>query len=374
MGDFATLEKQARDSDDYSRDAEKALDRLIDRDREAGYETMTSQRDSQTTTSAMTGYNSRDQTYEWHIATEERLDAFEGRTNNAVVITRTVEPSQITGLMATDTKRTFFPVGSPFLRASGGALTETAEGRCPTSTHIKITGLGGQKFCVPNETFNSADNEDRVKDLRRMFDDYFEQGPDARTVTHLDFNTSPEDGGTWPGCYESADWPCYTGGAIANFAHPTVADAPDGAPNSWLDYDMANLVEGLIDNLEGSWEITYEAVEYLGLRSKFGVPPSTLLLSNQTLTLTLNKVFLDMSNKLLNTQIESGYSFKRVKQKVLTSQMITPTSLMSRRGTVSVVGAPDPASAEAAVPVITGVESADSGGPAMSGGPATGEY
>jgi len=98
----------------------------------------------------------------------------------------------------------------------------------------------------------------------------------------------------------------------------------------------------------GKWEVVYENSERTALLSKFGVPENPILTNAQILALTLNSVFANMAQALLNTQIESSQTFKRVDQRTLTSEQITPATLSAQEASaryMSVAGV-DPASAD----------------------------
>jgi hypothetical protein len=168
----------------------------------------------------ITGYNSETYLYIWDYATTTRLDEFSGRTNSAVVIAKTTEPTQISSLLGTGAKtHTYYPIGDPFIGISQATYS----------------------------------------------------------VMH--------------------------------------------------------------------WEVAYENSELTALLSKFGVPENPILTNAQVLALTLNSVFTNMAEMLLNTQIESSQTFKRIEQKTLTSEQITPATLSAQEASAQHVGA-----AGAAVP------------------------
>lgn len=153
----------------------------------------------------ITKYDSETYSYEWEYATITRLDEFSGRTNSAVVIAKTTEPTQISSLVGTGAKtHTYYPIGDPFIGIS------------------------------------------------------------------------------WP---------------TTSVMH---------------------------------WEVAYENSELTALLSKFGVPENPILTNAQVLALTLNSVFANMAEMLLNTQIESSQTFKRIEQKTLTSEQITPATLSAQ--------------------------------------------
>lgn len=165
----------------------------------------------------MTKYDSETYSYGWEYATPPRLDEFSGRTNSAVVIAKTTEPTQISSLVGTGAKtHTYYPIGDPFIGIS-----------------------------TP---------------------------------------PSPSFSGTGP-------------------PPPQLAER---------------------------WEVTYENSERTALLSKFGVPENPILTNAQVLALTLNSVFANMAEMLLNTQIESSQTFKRIEQKTLTSEQITPATLSAQ--------------------------------------------
>ena len=165
----------------------------------------------------ITKYDSETYSYEWEYATITRLDEFSGRTNSAVVIAKTTEPTQISSLVGTGAKtHTYYPIGDPFIGIS----------------------------TLPSPSFSGT-------------------GPPP----------------------------------------PQLAER---------------------------WEVTYENSERTALLSKFGVPENPILTNAQVLALTLNSVFANMAEMLLNTQIESSQTFKRIEQKTLTSEQITPATLSAQ--------------------------------------------
>ena len=102
----------------------------------------------------------------------------------------------------------------------------------------------------------------------------------------------------------------------------------------------------------------YDNSERTALLSKFGVPENPILTNAQILALTLNSVFANMAQALLNTQIESSQTFKRVDQRTLTSEQITPATLSAQEASaryMSVAGSDladaDAGSVESAAPV-----------------------
>ena len=165
----------------------------------------------------ITKYDSETYSYGWDYATTTRLDEFSGRTNSAVVIAKTTEPTQISSLVGTGAKtQTYYPIGNPFIGIS------------------------------------------------------------------------------WP---------------TTSVMH---------------------------------WEVAYENLELTALLSKFGVPENPILTNAQVLALTLNSVFTNMAEMLLNTQIESSQTFKRIEQKTLTSEQITPATLSAQEASTQHMGAPVP--------------------------------
>jgi len=175
----------------------------------------------------ITKYDSETYSYGWDYATTTRLDEFSGRTNSAVVIAKTTEPTQISSLVGTGAKtQTYYPIGNPFIGIS----------------------------------------------------------------------------------------------------------SPDFLPTGWTDFGAAAM----------RWEVAYENLELTALLSKFGVPENPILTNAQVLALTLNSVFTNMAEMLLNTQIESSQTFKRIEQKTLTSEQITPATLSAQEASTQHMGAPVP--------------------------------
>ena len=173
----------------------------------------------------ITKYDSETYSYEWEYATITRLDEFSGRTNSAVVIAKTTEPTQISSLLGTGAKtQTYYPIGNPFIGIS----------------------------------------------------------------------------------------------------------SPDFLPTGWTDFGAAAM----------RWEVAYENSELTALLSKFGVPENPILTNAQVLALTLNSVFANMAEMLLNTQIESSQTFKRIEQKTLTSEQITPATLSAQEASALELLAP----------------------------------
>lgn len=223
----------------------------------------------QTETKIITGYDPETYSYVWSTATDSLLDDFSGRTNSAVAIAKTREPTQISSLIGTGaTKKTLYPIGDPFIGISTSA-------------------------------------------------------------TAID-----------------------------------VAVETDGMS-----------AEITVSAAAYQWEVAYENSELTALLSKFGVPENPILTNAQVLALTLNSVFTNMAEMLLNTQIESSQTFKRIEQKTLTSEQITPATLSaqeaSARHLVAPTASPAPTSPGSASPSTATPTASPSTAPAAPTGPST---
>ena len=164
MPDFSELEVLAKTEVDPPDGPQSHLDESLAR---LGLESMTYQAD--VSTDIMTDYNSESHSYEWRSATNDRLDALQGRTNSAIAIAKTVEPSQITGLTRTDKKKAFYPVGSPLIMVSGGNIVNEVCG----DAKIRFISKDGIVYCVPRDVFWKM----AARDANKFMSD--EQPPDA---------------------------------------------------------------------------------------------------------------------------------------------------------------------------------------------------
>jgi|2_EtaG_2_1085320.scaffolds.fasta_scaffold15905_1 hypothetical protein len=296
MPDFTTLELLATTDSSLSA--------------ELGLESMTYQADA--ITNIMTDYDSESHSYEWRSATNDRLDTLQGRTNSAIAIAKTVEPSQITGLTLTDKKKAFYPVGAPLIMVSGGNIVNEVCG----DAKIRFISKDDIVYCVPRDVFWN-----RVGAHPRQFKDD-QQG---RAAGDRHWNGAP-----FPGYFRKAGtrkWDSQERSKnIDNWKAPG-----DSETKIWRSYRIDVLK---FKSLEGSWEVAYETSELTGLLSNFGIPENPALTHSQTVVIALNNKFMEMANQLVNMQIEGVYSYKRIKQSILKSEQITPRGLGAQETTM----------------------------------------
>jgi len=343
MPDFTTLELLATTDSSLSA--------------ELGLESMTYQADA--ITNIMTDYDSESHSYEWRSATNDRLDTLQGRTNSAIAIAKTVEPSQITGLTLTDKKKAFYPVGAPLIMVSGGNIVNEVCG----DAKIRFISSDGIKYCVPRAVFwNRVDNK---PDLFAN-DDQEGPGPYGGGWNAAPFRGYFRKAGTkkwfskwkakkidkWKSWIEpdvpaNGAWVYHRGddpewvwtptsrssadrriGAQYRQEEAPGTDTPSGP---WSQYRIG---PSEFQSLEGSWEVAYETSELTGLLSNFGIPENPALTHSQTVVIALNNKFMEMANQLVNMQIEGVYSYKRIKQSILKSEQITPAGLGAQKTTM----------------------------------------
>ena len=269
-----------------------------------------------TTTSILGNYDSALHLLQWSSATDEVLDEFSGKTNDAIAIAKITEPTQI-GTMSIGYKNTYTPVGYPMIMVTGGQLAGPV--KCNTIENALIHAAAERiSYCVPLEVATNTNNDDITSKMA------FE---------------SARSGVYHPGYLTALLAQLIAAGQTPEVTMDT-AKASDiknwrakGDPDqtTWNAYKFTDVPLEAIDN---TWQVAYESNERAALVEKFGIPAVSGLQAGQALAITLNNEFVQMAEQLVNTQIELARTFKRVTQTPLTSEQITPSTLSVQQATV----------------------------------------
>lgn len=269
-----------------------------------------------TTTHILGNYDSDLKLLQWTTANDEVLDEFNGKTNDAITIAKIIEPSQI-GQFTISTKNTYTAVGYPMIMVTGGRLAGPV--KCDTSENALIHAAAERiSYCVPLEVATNENNDVIVEEFAFAIgaDASADDGTIDQLITRLiREGRTPEVTMRYAKASEIDDW--------------RAKGDPD--ERTWKAYRFTDEPLEAIDN---TWQVAYEPNESAALIAKFGIPTMEGLTADQALAVTLNNEFIEMSEQLINTQIERARTFKRVTQKQLTSEQITPESLATQSATV----------------------------------------
>ena len=266
-----------------------------------------------TTTSILGNYDSALHLLQWSNATDEVLDEFSGKTNDAIAIAKITEPTQV-GTMSIGYKNTYTPVGYPMIMVTGGQLAGPV--KCDTSENALIHAAAERiSYCVPLEVATNDNNDDIVNEYAiDLFD--VEGASLPRLIRSLIY-----DGQTPEVIMRDAK--------ASDIKNWRAKGDPD--QTTWNAYRFTDEPLKAIDN---TWQVAYEPNERAALVEKFGIPAVSGLQADQALAITLNNEFVQMAEQLVNTQIELARTFKRVTQTPLTSEQITPSTLSVQQATV----------------------------------------
>jgi hypothetical protein len=266
-----------------------------------------------TTTSILGNYDSALHLLQWSSATDEVLDEFSGKTNDAIAIAKITEPTQI-GTMSIGYKNTYTPVGYPMIMVTGGQLAGPV--KCDTIENALIHAAAERiSYCVPLEVATNDNNDDIVNEHAiDLFD--VEGASLPRLIRNL-----ISDGQTPEVTMNTAK--------ASDIKNWRAKGDPD--QTTWNAYKFTGAPLEAIDN---TWQVAYESNERAALVEKFGIPAVSGLQADQALAITLNNEFVQMAEQLVNTQIELARTFKRVTQTPLTSEQITPSTLSVQQATV----------------------------------------
>mgnify|MGYP006408849667 CR=1 FL=1 len=242
-----------------------------------------------------------------------------------------------------DKKYTYTPVGDPMIMVTntdylpptyytpmvfcpGIGLTAVH----PSNFYMPGAGTGGtmdayQYFCVPNSIASfrllRAPGPEWPAWIRGW--SAFHAFPWSLDEVRYEYSTSPfSPAGGWEATLNS-----YTVDELKEYFgwdayHKIVSDVVDSPGTGPVKFYVA-----------------YNSLESNALRDKFGVPTAYSWLGLAAPAIILNEPYYKMANKLLNMQIESVYSFKRIKQKTLTAEHITPESLATQESSAHVAAA-----------------------------------
>ncbi len=274
-----------------------------------------------TTTSILGNYDSALHLLQWSSATDEVLDEFSGKTNDAIAIAKITEPTQI-GTMSIGYKNTYTPVGYPMIMVTGGQLAGPV--KCDTSENALIYAAAERiSYCVPLEVATNDNNDDIVNE-HALARNYLATDDFATTESHslpkLIRNLISD--GQWPEVI-------MRDAKASDIKNWRAKGDPD--QTTWNAYRFTDEPLKAIDN---TWQVAYEPNERAALVEKFGIPAVSGLQADQALAITLNNEFVQMAEQLVNTQIELARTFKRVTQTPLTSEQITPSTLSVQQATV----------------------------------------
>lgn len=289
-----------------------------------------------TNTQILGNYDSGLHLLQWTVADDEVLDDFSGKTNDAITIAKITEPTQV-GTMSIGYKNTYTAVGYPMIMVTGGKLVGPV--KCDTSENALIHAAAERiSYCVPLEVATNENNDVIVEEIAVATGTDTEGPLDRLIIKLIREGQTPEVTMESAKASEIDDW--------------RAKGDPD--ERTWKAYRFTDEPLKAIDN---TWQVAYEPNESAALVEKFGIPTMSGLQPDQALAITLNDMFIQMSEQLVNTQIERARTFKRVTQAPLTSEQITPESLATQQATVKAEVTSPPTEPDTAIAVEVTVPS-----------------